>query len=272
MKRILIILIILSFSFDAFSQTKMFINTTSGIDSLWLSNINSITFKTYVSGTIPLDYVACWLFNNNANDTSGHGHNGTLYSVTPDTDRFGTPNSCYRFSGSSSYITIPQDTVFNLTGTNSMSISCWMKSDSIQRHGSALWCKSAMGGNANYSFTFNGNGPDNALTGDSMNVSINRNASSGFSQDPTFFIGNTGYWHHLVVVFSGLECIVYSDGVLVVDTFFNQTPITNTSPFFFGDDSDGGQEYYKGLLDDIRIYKRILTSSEIQSLYHERGW
>jgi hypothetical protein len=47
MKRIITILIVLSFSSIAFSQTKMFINKTSGTDSLWLSDVKSITFKIY---------------------------------------------------------------------------------------------------------------------------------------------------------------------------------------------------------------------------------
>ena len=105
-----------------------------------------------------------------------------------------------------------------------------------------------------------------------MNATVNMNHSTAQSRIPTFYIGKDGSWHHLVVVFFNLECTIYSDGVLVKDALFDKTPITNSGVLYFGDDSDGGNEYYKGLLDDVRIYKRALTPSEVQSLYHEGGW
>ena len=30
--------------------------------------------------------------------------------------------------------------------------------------------------------------------------------------------------------------------------------------------------YWKGVIDDIRIYNRPLTDKEIQAIYHEKGW
>ena len=46
MKHSLFALLFLSFSLQAVSQTQMIINTTSGADSILLSDIKSITFKT----------------------------------------------------------------------------------------------------------------------------------------------------------------------------------------------------------------------------------
>jgi hypothetical protein len=40
--------------------------------------------------------------------------------------------------------------------------------------------------------------------------------------------------------------------------------------FFIG--SQNGLRFFKGSLDDIRIYNRILSNAEIDSLYHEGGW
>jgi len=47
MKHLFIFLAVLSVACSAYSQTKMFINKTTGTDSLWLSEIRNITFKTY---------------------------------------------------------------------------------------------------------------------------------------------------------------------------------------------------------------------------------
>jgi len=51
--------------------------------------------------------VAEWLFNGNANDTSGNGHDGTVYGATLASDRFGTANSAYSFDGTDDYISVP---------------------------------------------------------------------------------------------------------------------------------------------------------------------
>jgi TolB protein len=49
MKRIILTVLTLFFSQQIFSQTKMIITKTTGTDSVWLSDIKSITFKTYSS-------------------------------------------------------------------------------------------------------------------------------------------------------------------------------------------------------------------------------
>jgi len=60
-------------------------NTTSCIDSLWLTDINSITFKTYSS--IPIQGLVAWYpFNGTPNDSNGNGYNGVPHNVTPTTD------------------------------------------------------------------------------------------------------------------------------------------------------------------------------------------
>lgn len=50
--------------------------------------------------------VAYFPFNGNANDTSGNGHDGTVFGATLTEDRFGNPDSAYNFDGDD-YIDIP---------------------------------------------------------------------------------------------------------------------------------------------------------------------
>lgn len=44
---------------------------------------------------------------------------------------------------------------------------------------------------------------------------------------------------------------------------------TNDSPFFIGRDMPGNDEYFKGALDDIRLYNHALSNAEILTLYGE---
>ncbi len=46
----------------------------------------------------------------------------------------------------------------------------------------------------------------------------------------------------------------------------------NTSPLTIGDARAGNYEWFSGSIDDIRIFNRALSASEVQTFYHEGGW
>ncbi len=61
-----------------------------------------------VTGTVSADLndglISYHPFNSNANDETGNGHDGTVYGAALTTDRFGNPDSAYRFDGIDDYI------------------------------------------------------------------------------------------------------------------------------------------------------------------------
>ena len=76
MKRTWVVLLILALSFSAFSQTKMFINKNNGTtDSLLLSDVKSISFKSGSSSTTPTGFiqVAGGTFQMGSTNTSDYG-------------------------------------------------------------------------------------------------------------------------------------------------------------------------------------------------------
>jgi len=70
------------------------------------------------------DLVAFYPFNGNANDSSGHNNNGTVYGAALTTDRQGNPNSAYFFDGTSSYILVPNSPSLNFQ--QAISVNFWM--------------------------------------------------------------------------------------------------------------------------------------------------
>jgi hypothetical protein len=55
-----------------------------------------------------------WLFNGNANDSSGNGNNGVVSSAVLTNDRFGIANQAYWFDGVlGSYIMLNSTSNFN---------------------------------------------------------------------------------------------------------------------------------------------------------------
>ncbi len=78
---------------------------------------------------------------------------------------------------------------------------------------------------------------------------------------------NNNTWYHLAGTFDGTNIKIYLNGVLAGTTAFTGPIATNTANVNFGRDADsGGRRYYRGRIDDVRIYNRALTDVEIQSL------
>ena len=73
--------------------------------------------------------------------------------------------------------------------------------------------------------------------------------------------GDIGVWHHVAATYDGSALVLYRDGVYV-----NQAGIDliNISGINLGG-------LFKGNMDDVRIYKRALTSEEINVLYNLEG-
>ena len=79
-------------------------------------------FSLFISTTglvaqIPTNGLIAWYpLNNNANDSSGNGYNGTVNATTPAADRFGNQGKAFTFNGVNSSITTGISLLNNLTG------------------------------------------------------------------------------------------------------------------------------------------------------------
>jgi hypothetical protein len=69
-------------------------------------------------------------------------------------------------------------------------------------------------------------------------------------------------WHHLTAVGSGASTVYYIDGVNVGTASFKSTSQIS----YIGNFQGGGQQF--GTIDDVRIYNRALSTSEISTLFN----
>ena len=206
------------------------------------------------------DLVAYYPFNGNANDESGNGNHGTIYGAILIEDRFGHQDSSYSFNGSS-YINCgdPMNNTLDL-GTNA-TINAWVKTNS--GGGGIIVGKDESGGSYNkYFFQILGNGQ--------LVFHINQpSAGNGAWMYSSNWDLLTERWYNVCVVMEGLNYSFYVNG-----NFFGSAiswldvPDVN-APFLIGSAEAYG---YSGIIDDIRIYNRALTVTEIDSLYHIGGW
>jgi hypothetical protein len=80
-------------------------------------------------------------------------------------------------------------------------------------------------------------------------------------------------WHHVVATVSGTNGWVYLDGGLDGSGIVGNIPV-NTLDVYIGlaHPGRGSGFWFNGHIDDVRIYNRALSASEVQQLYaYESG-
>ncbi|MHA1877183.1 MAG: LamG-like jellyroll fold domain-containing protein, partial [Promethearchaeota archaeon] len=214
-------------------------------DLFSLSNIVNDTAKT------PSALIAYYPFNGNARDKSGNGNHGTVFGAVLTTDRFGNPESAYMFDGDSSYIDIGN------------SISLANSSFSL-----ALWAKRS------------GSRKDHIILGHGI-PSPNGCLHVGFLLSNEFIFAFYGSdlkapdiysdlnWHHWTCTYDAIEKAmkIYRDASLIASRMASSNYIG--SGIFYIGKAAWNRDYFKGFVDEVRIYNRDLTETEIQALYHE---
>ena len=166
--------------------------------------------------------------------SSSHSINGGKFGAGAD------------FNGSSSYINIG-----NLIGGNVYTYSFWARPDSI-----ASGVYGAMIGSAS---------PDVTYYQEDSKLSIYNGSGSSYLTASNIFL-NTTDWVNIVAVATGSQILIYRNGVL--SNTFNDTP-ANSETIVFGKHPRFSVEYYSGLLDQVRIFTKALSSSEVSTLYAE---
>ncbi|MBD2458120.1 hypothetical protein H6G80_29150 [Nostoc sp. FACHB-87] len=225
-----------------------------GNSDAWI--LSSAEFQELATELLKQGLVAHYPFNGNADDSSGHGLHGTVYGATLTKDRFGNPNSAYQFDGIDDYIEIAHNDLLNLT--DNFTISLWINQpEDNSLRGYRLIDKTTAGVNDGYNFdTYDGStGRRLRLTGGKQNVSAHTTYS-------------LNEWHHVAVVFSKGVSTFYLDGNLDGSGQHHSEAVnTNSLTLKIGAAHNSHTEFFKGVIDDVRIYNRALSEKDIQELY-----
>jgi len=226
-----------------------------------LTLLSSFNFAQTAQGL-----VGYWPFNGNANDMSGNGNNGTIYGASLTTGRDGTQNGAYYFDGVSSYISMGNS---NFPITNEVTISLWFKTTNQGSLGHIL---------TKYGWTnnFRGFGLGTSTDGPGY-IDFFARDQYGFNvikSEPISFADDN--WHFIAASFNSSLIKICFDGSVIDSIIVNNRndDISNNynlilGEFFNGSDDQG--YHFQGSLDDIRVYNRSLSQSEINQLYNENN-
>ena len=91
-------------------------------------------------------------------------------------------------------------------------------------------------------------------------------SGSGISYDTIVPIS---LWQHLLVTLKGGTMKLYLNNTLLDSATNVVTPQASNYNLSIGREEYGGYAYWKGAIDDIRIYERALSKEEVKSVYEE---
>ncbi len=225
----------------------------------------TVQAQSNIPSYVPIQgLVGWWPFNGNANDESGNGNHGTVNGATLAADRNGNAGKAYSFDGVNDFIEIANS--FTLSNNlDTITLASWVNIRNWYTN--PVW--------NNYSFpliskgTLSWNFPQYScvIIPGQITAYLNQKGTSS-SNFPTSF----NSWMHISAIIDFSTVKIYVNGVLIHSGNATSAPggignyTTNTS-LIFGKDIPGQTEYANGLLDDIAIYNRALSASEVQQLY-----
>ncbi len=199
--------------------------------------------------------VAYYALDNNVEDGSGNGNHGTLQGTPQWVE--GLIGRALQFNGSTDYVEVADAPGLDIT--NTITIAVWVKANTfgdwrgfvVKGLETAPYAMQ-MWGDGSLRFGWNWDSPAGAV-GDGL-----RNSNAKIP---------LGEWAHLAVTYDGSTLRFYINGGL--DTREVDVSLvfgTNNEPLILGCDFPGGDEYFDGAMDDVRIYNRALLPGEVMFL------
>jgi hypothetical protein len=227
--------------------------------NIGISKVNSSS--VIKPGTLSSGLVGHWTFDGkdmtpNVRDVSSQGNHGNLSGQVSTTSIIGVLGQSLYFDGVNDYVRITDHS--SIKPANEITIAAWIKVEdpSVQQiivdHVSAS--------------PYYGYGCSILTSKIYCDIAYNANATEPLTNATI----TAGKWTHFVATFNGSRFKYYIDGTVDTDV-----PTSGTITYTVSQDATIGIRDidltnlpFKGSMDDVRIYNRALTDSEVKQLYN----
>jgi gliding motility-associated-like protein len=240
--------------------TKVYSNGCAIQDTFKIKSKNCCFTCSSLPTSLGSGLIACYEFSNNANDGSIEQNNGIINGASLTQDRFSTNSNAYQFNGQDNYISVPTSPSLNNIDS-AITITFWANfqgwSTSFGNSFASVVSKTTTSSALHFRVSVSPNG-----------YSASNNGKT-WTQTSLTDSNLLNSWEFYAVSMSGNELKFYKNGILI-DNIQNPTAsyTLNTNNLLRigrGDSITG--DFLHGKLDDIRIYNRPLTSSEVSEIY-----
>jgi len=236
----------------------------------------ALSMSAFAQAQSSVGLIAHWPMTGSAADTSGNGHNGHMVNVAPAPGMDGIAGHALSFNGANSMVTVPYSPAFNLP--TSYSICAIINAQGFYAGNYAnniILTRGKTGpGSGTYYLTFSSYPHTlDCCTTDTTRecfevVSETRPVStSGYDYTPNIV---PDQWYKVIGTFNDTVFQVYVNGVLksTVGVSSPGMPLgTSTDSICIGYDifeaTAGYPFQFKGYIDDIMLFNRVLNDSEI---------
>ena len=250
-----------------FGLNYLYNNIYSPIDIYCGASVRCLKDRPF---TLQKDLVAWYPLNGNSQNTddlSGKEHGGEVHGSTLTMDRFGRDNQAYHFDGSS-YIEVRDHPDLDFNPSTSFSIACWIRLANKEGDFMTVLEKGKQNYTAYRISVSSGKDPYVIFT-------ISRDKEEASLYKPFYLPINDGAWHFVAAIVNREEksMKLYQDGDLLTELTVDaagEFDLSSDASFKMGTGDFG--YFFKGDLDDVRVYRRVLQDAEIKELYHENGY
>ena len=235
-----------------------------------------LSFSGQIQHSLGADAVGMWNLDENPashgvaiSDLSGWGNNGTLYTNDGSTNKSvpGVVNNALSFDGVDDYVDCGNDASLNIT--QEISIEAWFYPTFLPSPHEFIIGKGTFNSNLPWFLTVRQN---------EVSFMIFKNfpyVAGNYSSVDTSWTPKVNEWHHVVATYIYItdgtsQLRIYIDGVLKGSNNIAVGPMASSPSSSINIGRDGSGNYrWNGLIDEVRIYNRALSTAEIQKHYAE---
>ena len=238
--------------FDIAGNYKVSLEVTDKEGSRSVYSINIVV------ADVKTELIAYYPFKGNANDESGNGNDGIVHGAVMANDRFDNENSAFIFNGNSNYIELPQGLILN-TINSDFSFSLWINPFDI----TTKRCIISFQGDKYGSVQLR-------MINSKLELRSNQSENQWSTKIATEIYSYS--WSLITVTYStisGWNLYLNKENAGVNS---NNDPFLDQSSKSYLAAKPGPEDFFKGIMDDVRVYNYVLDKDEINDIYSENGW
>ncbi len=232
------------------SNNKVFQSDPSGDVSI--AGTVEIGVEAFANLPSDEDLVGYWAFDDGSGSVAvdgspGGGNDGTLVNMEEADWVDGVVGKCLDFDGSNEYVNCGQ--VLPTSNTSPFSFCAWIKAASTDGWNTIIGTQTSY-----WEITVNAG---------VIKIGGNAGGTSWVSGGAI----STETWYFIVGTYDGTNVRIYVDGELKGGPTALSNSNGDNGVSLIASYNSGGDELFHGLIDEVRIYNRALTASEVKALY-----